>query len=151
MWLKFTMKLDASDKLLLGELSVRDGNNKSSSAYTATSGLPKNQKPDSQDDKGRGPIPECKLVKIQSYSVCTNPIDHKNTPGIKGNFYHIIPDPIRVNQTQRTELGIHFDAGVPGSAGCIVLKDTAQWISFQDFMADYSKDFSHISLIVEYA
>lgn len=43
------------------------------------------------------------------------------TPGIEGTFYHILPDPIwsEDGSKKRTEIGLHRDAGVAGTAGCI--------------------------------
>jgi hypothetical protein len=42
------------------------------------------------------------------------------TKGVEGMFYHITPDPF----CGRGELGLHRDANVPGSAGCIVVADS---------------------------
>lgn len=44
-----------------------------------------------------------------------------STTGIEGRFYHILPDPIwNADKTKkRTEIGLHRDAGSPGTAGCI--------------------------------
>lgn len=43
------------------------------------------------------------------------------TTGIEGRYYHILPDPIySADKTKsRTEIGLHRDAGYPGTAGCI--------------------------------
>ena len=43
------------------------------------------------------------------------------TPGIEGRYYHILPDPIwSADKTKkRTEIGLHRDAGYPGTSGCI--------------------------------
>lgn len=44
-----------------------------------------------------------------------------DTPGIEGRYYHILPDPIwSADKTKnRTEIGLHRDAGYPGTSGCI--------------------------------
>ena len=44
-----------------------------------------------------------------------------STPGIEGYYYHIVPDPIYSadGKKMRTEIGLHRDAGSPGTAGCI--------------------------------
>lgn len=45
-----------------------------------------------------------------------------DTPGIEGQFYHILPDPIVAKDgsgKQRSEIGLHRDAGAVGTAGCI--------------------------------
>jgi len=54
---------------------------------------------------------------------------------VEGNFFHITPDLV-VSPTglTRSELGIHFDANFPGSAGCIVLSRRFGWERFGDRM-----------------
>lgn len=44
-----------------------------------------------------------------------------DTPGIDGRYYHILPDPIwNSDKTKkRTEIGLHRDAGYPGTSGCV--------------------------------
>ncbi|MDY7050464.1 MAG: hypothetical protein RPG89_18095 [Microcystis panniformis WG22] len=148
-WLRFRMNLKQSDQLLTGKLSVMDEENEVKS-FLATSGLPGWQKPSCQSVRRRGPIPACKTVNISNYSVRTTPFDERGVPGIEGNFYYIEPDPVIVPPA-RGEFGIHFDANVPGSAGCVVLRNRDEWEDFQDFMASYKRQgFPTISLIVEY-
>lgn len=43
------------------------------------------------------------------------------TKGVEGMFYPIEPSPVPMYG--RSELGLHFDANVPGSAGCIVIEN----------------------------
>jgi hypothetical protein len=43
------------------------------------------------------------------------------TKGVEGMFYPIEPSPVPIYG--RSELGLHFDANVPGSAGCIVIEN----------------------------
>ena len=148
-WLRFRMNLKQSEQLLMGRLSVMDGENEVKS-FLATSGLSGWQKPSCQSVRRRGPIPACKTVNISNYSVRTTPFDERGVPGIEGNFYYIEPDPVIVPPA-RGEFGIHFDANVPGSAGCVVLRNRDEWEDFQDFMASYKRQgFPTISLVVEY-
>lgn len=127
MWLLFKMNLKSSTKLLEGTLSVMEETGAPTVAFRAASGLAKWQRKADQSTKNRGPIPGCQSVGISSYSVVTKGINQPNTEGIKGLFYHITPDPVKVGSVNRDQFGIHFDAGTLGSAGCIVLLDKAAW------------------------
>jgi hypothetical protein len=149
-WLRFNMNLQASNNLLTGKLSVMDGATEKSS-YTVTSGLPSFQKKEDQSFRNHGPIPSCLKVGLSGYSVRTTPFDETDVLGIEGNFYYIEPDPVTVDGITRGEFGIHFDANVPGSAGCVAFRIEAEWINFQKFMKEYkSQGFQTIALIVEY-
>ncbi len=54
-----------------------------------------------------------------------------SNPGIAGKFYKINPHLVKVKGTTRGDFGIHFDANVPGTAGCIGIEDPQQWAGFQ--------------------
>lgn len=124
----------------------------SKASFTATSGLPGYQEKKHQSWRGVGLIPECQKVGISNYSVLTEPYDRKANLGIAGDFFYINhPDRVLVDGIWRSEFGIHFDASVPGSSGCIVLRNKPEWNRFRKFMDDYnSQGFSSISLVVEY-
>jgi len=57
------------------------------------------------------------------------------TRGVEGDFFHITPDPVISDKGERGELGVHFDANVPGTAGCIALTREFGWRRFCDRMA----------------
>ncbi|MEG4633663.1 hypothetical protein QUB56_29485 [Microcoleus sp. AR_TQ3_B6] len=40
---------------------------------------------------------------------------------MEGFFFHISPDPVGSGDRIRSELGVHYDANVPGTSGCIGL------------------------------
>ena len=58
-----------------------------------------------------------------------------DTRGVEGYFFHITPDPVGSGEQIRAELGIHFDANVPGTSGCIGLKNWEGWQGFLRRMA----------------
>jgi hypothetical protein len=119
-------------------------------SFLVTSGLAGCQSPEHQSVRRKGPIPACRKVGIANYSVRTTPFDERGVVGVDGNFYYIEPDPVDV-PPNRGEFGIHFDANIPGSSGCIVLQEPGEWEDFQDFMAKYKRQGFHgIALIVEY-
>ncbi|MEG4979241.1 hypothetical protein QUA82_09960 [Microcoleus sp. F8-D3] len=125
------MELKTATKLLLGnlELTYPDG---TKIDYLATSGCTQWQQPEDQSAIARGPIP------AGHYQVPTIPY-WLDTRGIEGWFFHITPDPVIVDGVTRGELGIHFDANVPGSAGCIVLQRLSGWNRFCERMEAIAK------------
>lgn len=115
-----------------GRIILVNGN--SNIAFATTSGLPGYQYKEASKIKGRGRAPTCKQANIKSYLVATNPLAMPNTKGINGNFYAITPFIVSVNGSPRGDLGIHRDANVPGSAGCLVITIPDHWIKFEAAM-----------------
>ena len=115
----FTMPLGVSQKLIFGSLKLvyPDGQ---TIDYLATSGLPDYQRPDDQWVRGKGPIPE------GEYEIPTEPY-WLDTRAVEGLFFHITPDPVGSGDRIRSELGIHWDANVPGTSGCIGLINWEGW------------------------
>lgn len=143
--LLFRMSLAVADDLIEGTLDIAypDG---SVIVYRATSGCPGWQQPGDQWARGRGPIPSG-----FDYRIPATPY-HLDTRGIEGDFFHITPDPVSDGAGGiRSELGIHFDANVPGSAGCIVLRNRGGWEAFCDRLSKIaSQGIKSIPLSVRY-
>lgn len=120
--LTFSLPLADSPNLIFGnlKLSYPDGQEIN---YLATSGCTGWQRPEDQSARARGPIP------AGEYEIPTIPY-WLDTRGIEGWFFHLTPDPVKISGVLRGEFGIHFDAGGPGSAGCIVLKNFSGWKGF---------------------
>jgi hypothetical protein len=121
-----------------GKIILVNGN--SIISFAATSGLPGYQYKDASKIKGRGRAPTCKQANINSYLVATTPLAMPNTKGVNGNFYPITPFIVEVNGHPRGDLGIHRDANVPGSAGCLVITIPDHWIKFEAAMKALSSD-----------
>lgn len=122
--------------------------------YVATSGIPPHQYDGSTNLKGRGPIPGCHFAQIPFYEVLTNGLFMPKVKGVEGTFYQIIPSLVSLKGTniQRGDFGIHFDANVPGSAGCVVLRKQTEWDSFRERMLEFAKEgIVKIPLTVEYS
>lgn len=103
--------------------------------FHATSGLHGYQRLVDCGKRGRGGIPPCELVAILSYTVSTKPIPMPKTRGVEGNFYQIFP---HLNQVQtsygvytRGDFGIHQDAGIKGTAGCVGITKGMHWKAFE--------------------
>lgn len=120
--------------------------------YIATSGSVGNQDRGDTDKKARGAIPATNEVGLKSYWVETKAIPMPHVKGIEGNFYAIKPFEVFVGVVQRGDFGIHADANVPGSAGCIVLPPKGNgWKVFRERMAAIAKEgVSRIPLQVVY-
>lgn len=121
------MKLQSSQSLLWGNLKLVYPDAKEID-YIATSGCTQWQQPGDEWVRGKGPIPAG-----FNYTIPTKPY-HLDTKGIEGDFFHITPDPVNSDGRTRSELGIHFDANVPGSAGCVVLRNLEGWERFLERM-----------------
>lgn len=108
----------------------------------ATSGHPPYQFEGSTTLKGRGPIPGCSFAQVPFYGVLTRRIYMPKVRGVEGSFYPITPHKVVLKGTnlERSDMGIHFDANVPGSAGCIVLRQQNQWDVFRQLMARFEKE-----------
>jgi hypothetical protein len=136
----YQQELRQSSSLLKGRLIAYDNQDvKKDQEYIAASGTVGNQQWDSLSAKGRGPIPRCSDVGIEHYNVKTTPFDRRATKGIEGPFYHILPESVNIRGINRSEFGIHFDANVPGSAGCIVIVNEPAWEAFQKLMSHYKQ------------
>lgn len=109
----FTMAQRRTSQLIEGNLTfTRDGGQLL--RVVATSGSAGYQYPGAHSVRGRGCLPPSRTWKISTSGY------YLATKGVEGMFYHITPDPF----LGRSELGLHRDANVPGSAGCIVVRSS---------------------------
>ncbi|MEG4855522.1 hypothetical protein QUB10_32165 [Microcoleus sp. B5-D4] len=139
----FTMALAQSSDLIYGNLQLRYPDKKAID-YVATSGCADYQRPGDEWVRGKGPIP------AGEYEIPTEPY-WLDTRGVEGLFFHITPDPVVSAHGIRAELGLHFDANVPGSAGCVVVKNREGWRRFCDRIASIANlGVKSLSLTVKY-
>ncbi len=108
-------------------------------SWTCTSGLPNNQYSGSTRLKGKGPIPSCKYAQVECYEVSTKSILCNQVKGVEGSFFAITPYLVTLKgeSLQRGDFGIHFDANVPGSSGCIVFRIQKEWDEFRLLMNSF--------------
>ena len=99
----------------------------------ATSGLPRFQSFGGWKTPRRGIIPP-----YHKFELSTNRLWLPNVKGVEGSFYAIAPFMVKVVGVQRGDLGVHFDANVPGTAGCIAIKQQDHWDTFRKCMAEYN-------------
>lgn len=144
--------LRATSQLIEGRLLLIDTETSTiKNTYIATSGLPGYQSYDYLTVRGKGSIPPTNPVtEIGSYSVATVPLDMPNVKGVEGAFYKIDPHEVKIVNTTRGDFGIHRDANVPGSSGCVVLRTELGWQAFQRDMQSLSISNREIPLLVSY-
>lgn len=126
-------KVGRKDTFNFGKLFVR-----TKSKYLkfhATTGLPGFQDLRDCGTRMKGGIPPCELVSVANYTVSTSPTPMPKLRGVEGNFYQIFPylNRVRVNDHiyTRGDFGIHQDAGVLGTAGCIGVTKGMHWKAFE--------------------
>lgn len=150
--LLFFNKLENSSSLLEGRLLLVNSDSSTiKNVYRATCGSASWQEYSELAVVGKGSIPPQNEVDIPHYTVTTKPISMPQIKGVEGNFYKIDPHLVTINGRQRGDFGIHFDANVPGSAGCIVLTTTPGWEGFKKDMKDLAASgLEQIPLLVSY-
>ena len=99
-----------------------------------------------------GLIPQNSDTELKKYSVDLNPVNLSHNKGVAGNFYKILPYSLKTTQgTTRGDLGIHLDANVPGSLGCIVMNQY-NFSEFEEYMKNLrSKTLKTVPLFVQYS
>jgi hypothetical protein len=133
--LLFHQPLRSTPDLIEGRLLLLESLSPSiANTYIATSGLPNNQSVTCLSSPGKGPIPANNVIGIDHYQVATTPIYMPGVKGVEGNFYKIDPHMVMVNGVERGDFGVHFDANVPGSSGCVVLRTSVGWEAFEKDM-----------------
>lgn len=142
--LRFELNLQESSELLIGKLQLlRDS--KEANCYSATSSLRGRQYRGSWELKG-GLIPPG-----QAYRVATAPLWMPNIKGVEGSFYAITPFEIQTAGVTRGDFGVHFDANVPGSMGCVVLTTQRGWDACRrDIKLIAAQGIEFLPLVVEY-
>jgi hypothetical protein len=150
--LLFHQHLQRTFELIEGRLLLLDSEPSIVNTYIATSGLPNNQRFDCLSSPGKGAIPQNSLIGVDSYQVSTTPIYMPGVRGVEGNFYKINPHEITINGVQRGDFGVHFDANVPGSSGCVVLRTELGWQAFEkDMKSLFTSGVKEIPLLVSYS
>ncbi|MUL39316.1 hypothetical protein [Gloeocapsopsis dulcis] len=153
--IEFHLQLPNSGQreLLKGFLLLKqEPNNRAGIKLQATSGCSGYQYSGSWKLKGRGPLPPSRAIEPLTYSVSTQRLWLPHVRGVEGSFYAIAPFSVKVDEGKsRGDFGIHFDANVPGSAGCIVFPLQDHWDVFRSFIANCAhKNVQQVPLNVMY-
>jgi hypothetical protein len=147
--LKFTFDTAQTDDLIEGILQLLK-NGTVINEYRATCSTAGRQADGSWKQRG-GLIPPSSDLPTKEYLVDTKPIYMPEVKGVNGNFYCITPYSVPTKGATRGDFGIHFDANVPGSLGCIVLRTARGWEAIQRDIANiFAVGLKQVSLVVEY-
>jgi|GEM_PF-380054 len=143
----FKMQLANTSRMVTGHIFLFDANGKQIFDAVATSGLPGTQGADDVWKPRQGPIPN-----VKGFTINTAGINMPTKPGVNGLFFPIDPFTVRgPNGVVRGDFGVHFDANVPGSQGCIVIQNKRTFDRFRDVMAAArSAGIKQIPLEIEY-
>ena len=134
-YLVFSMHWNRDTGLDWGRLSLNCLEKGNLAIWVATSSTSHRQKYDWQF-KRNGCLPANNNTLTRKYHILTMPEDSRHVRGVEGSFYRIYPNEIRTTAgTTRTACGIHKDANLPGSLGCIVMSPN-RFISFENAMAN---------------
>lgn len=151
--LEFECRLSTSSEwhLIEGTLLIKKDIEKAGVKLNATSGLPGYQTKGAWRIKGRGPIPPSVQIIPQKWMVATQRLWMSDVKGVEGSFYSISPFQILLPGVARGDFGIHFDANVPGSSGCIVIRQQDHWDLFRKEIAEFRLDgIQQLPLFVSY-
>lgn len=145
----YHQRLFKSNRQIYGRLLLLN-NNQLIDTFIATSGINNHQ--ESFFTRGKSPIPPSNQIKSK-WILSTIPSYQPKVKGIEGNFYPILPIKVELpDKSIRSEFGIHFDANVIGSSGCIVIKNSFAWNDFQEIIKGINSDnIKEIPLIVSYS
>ncbi len=124
-----------------------------SEVWKATSSISSKQYLKSIHKRG-GLIPQAYRCspKFPHWTVKTKPLWLPKVKGVEGNFYKINPHFVTTDKGgQRGDFGIHLDANMPGSLGCIVMTSN-RFKEFCKYMERVRKDgVKEIPLVVQYS
>src|SRR5690348_865432 len=120
-FLTFSMQFDRDNGLDQGRLCLRHLEKGTLQVWVATTSTAGKQFAESFHETG-GVIPPEYRCGIPCWQVNSVPIPMPETKGVEGNFYKIDPHEVTTDKGGiRGDFGIHLDANVPGSMGCIVM------------------------------
>ena len=151
-FLMFTMKLEDTHNLEAGRLALIDYTVGMNPEYIwkSSSGLPGHQSFADQSAVGRGELPPPYRTNNPMYYVKTEKA-YSDEIGIAGYYFFISPETINVDGTDRSMLRVHYDANVPGTAGCIGILSKDAFDFFVAVMDTLKgKGFSQVPLFILY-
>lgn len=152
-FLLFTQHFDRDRGQDYGRLSLNHLSEGTIKIWRATSSVASKQYPENFHERG-GMIPPCYRTKnVSRYEVKTSPIPLPHVKGVEGSFYKIDPHFVITDKGgQRGDFGIHLDANLPGSLGCVVMnKDRFE--NFENEMTKLRtlKSVETVPLFVQYS
>ena len=151
-FLLFTSHFNRDKGIDIGRLSLNHINEGSQSIWLALSSVESKQDREGFHKRGGMIPPNYRTLNAKKYTVNLTPIPMPSNKGVRGNFYQILPFKITTDcGGKRSDFGIHLDANVPGSMGCIVL-DQRRFTSFENTVCRLkNKQISELPLFIQYS
>jgi GH24 family phage-related lysozyme (muramidase) len=151
-FLVFSQHFDRDPGLDCGRLSLNHLEKGTIDIWIVTSATEGKQYSESFHEKGGLIPPQYRCdPKLKNWVVKTDPL-YLPQPGIEGNFYKIDPHEVTTDKGGvRGDFGIHKDANVPGSLGCIVMSSD-RFNSFEKHMTQLrAEGVTEVPLFVQYS
>ncbi len=142
----FSMQLRKTSTMLYGTFVISDEDGEELYSGRATSGLAGHQHPDAFWEVGKGVVPpsaDDRFIMTEIWA----------TDPPMGTRYQITPEKVwnAAHTHSRTAFRVHFDGGVPGSAGCIVTPSRSDYDRIIAlFAALKARDVTRIPLTLNY-
>ena len=151
-FLLFTQHFDRDPGQDYGRLSINGLSDGTTHIWKATSSHATKQHAESFHERGGLLPPQYRVPNLKNYTVNTKPIDLRHNKGVAGNFYQISPFAVKTDKGgERSDFGIHLDANVEGSLGCIVM-DAIRFQQFEQAMTKLrNAGVASIPLFVQYS
>ena len=151
-FLIFNSHFDRDKGVDQGRLSICSMAQGTMSIWVACSSYATKQYHESFHERGGYIPPEYRVKNLNNWEVETTPIDLTSHKGVKGNFYKILPFQVVTDKGGiRSDIGIHLDANMPGSMGCIVMTKP-RFTDFESWMKKLNdKKIEKIPLFVRYS
>lgn len=151
-FLSFSSHFDRDQGLDQGRLRLDSLSSGNINIWVASSSVSTKQGRESFHQLGGYLPPGYRCNPRVQWQVRLNPVYLPNVKGVNGNFYRITPFAVTTDKGgKRSDLGIHRDANVPGSMGCIVMSGDR----FKSFEAEMIKlramGIREIPLLVTYS
>lgn len=151
-FLIFSQQFDRDRGLDYGRLSLNSLSRGTIDIWLATTSIASKQGRESFHQRGGMLPPQYRCPQLKNWLVEVNPIPLPHVKGVEGNFYRLLPYEVRTDRGgKRSDFGIHLDANLPGSLGCIVMSRD-RFIGFERRMQDLAKaKLSQLPLFVQYS
>lgn len=120
--------------------------------WVAASSFSTKQYKESFHERGGYLPPTYRCPGLKFWEIETSPVDLRGVKGVAGNFYRLLPHAVTTDKGgKRSDFGVHLDANVPGSMGCIVM-DARRFKQFENQMKLLNqKGTKKIKLLVFYS
>ena len=150
-YLVYSAHWDRDSGLDYGRLTLNHLERGNLAIWMATSSVASRQTYNKQFQR-YGCIPANNVIRTRKYHILTTPEDSRHVKGVEGSFYRIYPNTIFTSKgTKRTAIGIHKDANLPGSLGCIVMSSD-RFIRFEREISKIKdRGITEIPLQVQYS